>query len=71
MTRSENMKRVKALQKAGTIAKIQAMLDKNSLFGCDYYRADGSVNVSKLSRDMKMSLAYIRKVVVEMGIRNG
>ena len=71
MTRSENMKRIKALQKAKTIGKIKEMLDKNSLFGNEYYKKDGSVNVSKLSRDMKMSLAYIRKVVIEIGVRNG
>lgn len=73
MTRSENMKRVKTLQKATTQAKIKALIDDNGLFECDFRHKDGQykglVNVPKLARYMDVSEMTIRRNLKDMGIR--
>ena len=73
MTRSENMKRVKTLQKATTQAKIKALIDDSGLFECDFRHKDGQykglVNVPKLARYMDVSEMTIRRNLKDMGIR--
>ena len=73
MTRSENMKRVKTLQKATTQAKIKALIDDSGLFECDFRHKDGQykglVNVPKLARYMNVSEMTIRRNLKDMGIR--
>ena len=73
MTRSENMKRVKTLQKATTQAKIKALIDDGGLFECDFRHKDGQykglVNVPKLARYMGVSEMTIRRNLKDMGIR--
>lgn len=73
MTRSENMKRVKALQKATTQAKIKALIDDSGLFECDFRHKDGQykglVNVPKLARYMDVSEMTIRRNLKDMEIR--
>ena len=73
MTRSENMKRIKTLQKATTQAKIKALIDDSGLFECDFRHKDGQykglVNVPKLARYMNVSEMTIRRNLKDMGIR--
>lgn len=71
MTRSENMKRVKALQKNKTQGAIKEIL--NGLFADEYKhqkgRFKGLVNVPKLARYMGVSEKTILRNLKEMGIR--
>lgn len=71
MTRSENMKRIKALQKNKTQGAIKEIL--NGLFADEYKhqkgRFKGLVNVPKLARYMGVSEKTILRNLKEIGIR--
>lgn len=73
MTRSENMKRVKTLQKVKTRAIIKELIADNSLFDNEFIHSEGRfkglVNVEKLSNYTNISKITIRKHLKEMGIR--
>lgn len=73
VTRSENMKRVKTLQKTKTRAIIKELIADNSLFDNEFIHSEGRfkglVNVEKLSNYTKISKITIRKHLKEMGIR--
>lgn len=73
MTRSENMKRVKELQKMKTRAFIKELISNENLFENEFIHSEGQykglVNVEKLSNYTKISKITIRKHLKEMGIR--
>lgn len=72
MTRSENMKRVKANQKSDTRNKIKGVLDDDVLFN-EYKHTEGRwagcVNVEKLAKRLNMRNETIRSHLKEMGLR--